>query len=166
MTARVQWTDYDSATCSIARTLELVGDRWSLLLLRDLFNGVHRFDDLRGHVGVSRDVLTKRLAGLVDAGLVERRAYRVEGERGRASYHLTGAGKDLQPVLVALMAWGDRHLAGDEAPPARLEHVGCGGAVTVALACEGDHPVARRDVRLLPTESARRRTSRVSAASG
>jgi DNA-binding HxlR family transcriptional regulator len=166
MTADVQWSDYDSSTCSIARTLELVGDRWSLLLLRDLFNGVHRFDELRGHVGVSRDVLSKRLAALVDAGLVERRGYRLEGERARASYHLTEAGKDLQSVLVALMAWGDRHLAGGEEPPARLEHAGCGGAVTVALACEAEHPVAPRDVRLLPTGSARRRTSPASAASG
>lgn len=165
MTSAVAWTDYDSATCSIARTLDLVGDRWTLLLLRDLFNGVHRFDELRGHVGVSRDVLTRRLAALVDAGLVERRAYRAEGERARASYHLTGAGKDLQPVLVALMAWGDQHRAGPAGPPARLEHDGCGGAVSVALTCDHDHPVARRDVRLLPTGAARRR-SRSAAASG
>lgn len=161
-----QWADYDSGTCSIARTLDLIGDRWSLLLLRDLMNGVHRFASLREHVGVSRDVLSRRLEALVDAGLVERRAYQVEGERGRASYHLTEAGRDLQPVLVAMMAWGDRHLAGDEGPPARLEHVGCGGAVSVALACDADHAVPRRDVRLVPTGSARRRTTRDRPATG
>lgn len=154
----MRWSDYDSDTCSIARSLEVLGDRWTLLLMRDLINGVHRFEELRGHLGVSRDVLSRRLAALVAAGVVERRAYRDEGTRGRASYHLTEAGRELQPVLVSLMAWGDRHLAGTEGPPAVLEHVGCGGAVTTTLACDRGHEAGSSNVRLRPTATARLRS--------
>ena len=153
----MRWSDYDSDTCSIARSLEVLGDRWTLLLMRDLINGVHRFEELRSHLGVSRDVLSRRLAALVAAGVVERRAYRDEGERGRTSYHLTAAGRELQPVLVSLMAWGDRHLSAADGPPAVLEHVGCGGAVTTTLTCDRGHEAPTSDVRLRPTATARLR---------
>ena len=156
----MRWTDYDSGTCSIARSLAVLGDRWTLLLMRDLTNGVHRFEELRDHVGVSRDVLSKRLAALVAAGVVERRAYRDGGARSRAAYHLTEAGLELQPVLVALMAWGDRHLSESAGPPAVLEHVGCGGAVTTELSCDEGHRPARNEVRLRPTAAARLRPGR------
>src|ERR1700712_4671370 len=106
------WSDYDSATCSIARTAQLLGDRWTVLVVRDLFNGVRRFDELQSHLGVARDILTKRLALLVDEDLVERRAYRIAGERARHEYALTPAGRELRTVLVALMDWGDQHRAG------------------------------------------------------
>ncbi len=113
----MRWLDYESESCSIARALASLGDRWTILVLRDLFNGVHRFDDLLDHLGVSRDVLSKRLAAMVEDGIVERRPYRVEGSRPRSDYHLTPAGRELQPVLISLLTWGDKHRATGDGPP-------------------------------------------------
>ena len=106
------YSAYDSDTCSIARTLALIGDRWTLLVLRDVANGVRRFDELAGHLGIARNVLSGRLAGLEQAGLLERRAYREPGARERHEYRLSGPGRELIPVLLAFMDWGDRNLAG------------------------------------------------------
>jgi DNA-binding HxlR family transcriptional regulator len=132
---------FDSTACSIARTMELIGQPWTVLVLRDLFNGVRRFDDLAEHLGIARNVLTRRLAGLVEHGLVEKVAYREPGQRVRHEYRLTRAGWDLRPVLLAVMAYGDRHLAGREGPPTRVEHVGCGAEVRVRLECAAGHPI-------------------------
>src|SRR6202000_1970364 len=106
------YSAYDTDACSIARTLALIGDRWTLLVLRDLANGVRRFDDLAEHLGVARNVLSRRLAALLDAALVSKRAYQEAGARQRHEYRMTGAGRDLVPILLAFMGWGDRHLAG------------------------------------------------------
>src|SRR5246127_2667708 len=133
------YSAYDSDTCSIARTLALIGDRWTLLVLRDVANGVGRFDELAGHLGVARNVLSHRLARLVQAGLVERTAYREPGERERHAYRLSGPGRELIPVLLAFMAWGDRHLAGPEGVPAALRHARCGAPITVPGGCETGH---------------------------
>ncbi|HEX3713283.1 MAG TPA: helix-turn-helix domain-containing protein [Trebonia sp.] len=138
------YSAYDSDTCSIARTLALVGDRWTLLVLRDVANGVARFDELAGHLGIARNVLSGRLARLVDAGLVERTAYREPGERERQQYRLSGAGRDLMPVLLAFMAWGDRHLGGPEGPPAVVRHAGCGAPIKVSVTCEDGHELGSR----------------------
>ena len=135
---------YDSETCSIARTLALIGDRWTLLVLRDVANGIHRFDELTTHLGIARNVLTRRLADLAGAGLVRRSAYRVEGSRERQEYRLTAAGHDLLPILLALMGWGDRHLAGPDGPPAVPTHVGCGAPVRLSLACDAGHDLVDR----------------------
>lgn len=153
----MRWLDYESDSCSIARALESLGDRWTVLILRDLFNGVHRFDELLEHLGVSRDVLSRRLTGLVEDGIVERRPYREEGMRPRQDYHLTAAGRELQPVLVALLQWGDRHRATPDGPPTRLEHVGCGGEVGLRLTCSQGHDVPRWEVANTPQAGARLR---------
>ena len=151
---------YDSETCSIARTLAIVGDRWTLLVLRDVANGVRRFDDLTSHLGVARNVLSRRLAVLVDAELVERTAYRVEGARERHEYRLSTAGRELVPILVAFMGWGDRHLAGPEGPPAVPVHVDCGAPVRVSLTCEAGHELGDRPrLRLRPGPGSRARTA-------
>jgi len=157
----MQWTDFDSSTCSIARSLDVLGDRWTLLVLRDLANGVRRFADLQEHLGVARDVLSRRLAALVEAGVVARRAYQEPGERTRSEYLLTAAGRELQPVLIALMDWGDRHLAGAEGPPMRVEHVDCGAVVHARLTCAEGHHVGGRDVRLVPQPAAHLREGSV-----
>src|SRR5689334_12954959 len=136
-----RYRDLDSAACSIARTAALIGQPWMLLVLRDLFNGVRRFDELADHLGIARNVLTRRLATLVQAGLVRRVGYRPAGQRARHEYRLTPAGRDLRPVLLALMAYGDVHLAGPEGPPALVDHAGCGGAVRIALECEYGHRI-------------------------
>jgi DNA-binding HxlR family transcriptional regulator len=158
----MEWTDYDSRTCSIARTLDVVGDRWTVLLLRDLANGVRRFDDLATHLGVARDVLTRRLNALVEHGVIEKVAYQEPGVRTRHEYHLTTAGAELRAVLVAFMDWGDRHLAGPEGPPMSLRHEGAGGCdapVHAELVCAAGHAVHPDQTRLVPQAGARLRSA-------
>jgi DNA-binding HxlR family transcriptional regulator len=138
------YSAYESETCSMARTLALIGDRWTLLVLRDVVNGVGRFDDLAGHLGVARNILSGRLARLEQAGLVERTAYREPGARERHAYRLTGPGRELVPILLAFMDWGDRHLAGPEGPPAVVRHAGCGAPVKVSLSCADGHELGPR----------------------
>jgi DNA-binding HxlR family transcriptional regulator len=137
----MKFIEYDSSTCSIARTAQILGDRWTVLVVRDLFNGVRRFDVLQQHLGIARDVLTKRLSLLVDEGIVERRAYRPEGERTRHEYVLTPAGRELRTALVALMDWGDRHRAGEGGPPVSLRHRDCGGEIHAQLTCAAGHEI-------------------------
>jgi DNA-binding HxlR family transcriptional regulator len=122
---------YDNQLCSIARTLEVVGDRWTLLVIRDAFLGVHRFEDFQKSLGVARNVLTDRLNRLVEAGILRRRLYQERPERHE--YRLTAKGLDLYPVLLALMQWGDRYKV-DE-PPVTLVHKACGEAARPRMAC-------------------------------
>jgi DNA-binding HxlR family transcriptional regulator len=126
--------------CSIARTLDVVGEKWSLLALREVFFGVRRFDQIVANTGAPRDILTSRLRKLTDAGLLDRVQY---SERPpRFEYHLTQAGKDLQPVLLTLMHWGDRYLAGGQPPPTVWTHT-CGHALTPQVICEScEQPAA------------------------
>lgn len=137
----MSWSDYDSSACSIARTMEVLGDRWTIVIVRDLINGVRRFDELQAHLGIARDVLARRLALLVDEGIASRRPVAVEGQRPRHEYVLTEAGRDLRPVLVALMDWGDRHRAAQAGPPMVVEHSGCGRPVHARLVCDAGHQV-------------------------
>jgi len=149
-------TDYDSATCSIARTAQILGDRWSVLVVRNLFNGVRRFDALQQHLGIARDVLAKRLALLVDEGIVEKRAYRAAGERARHEYVLTPAGRDLRTVMVALMDWGDTHRAGQDGPPMSLRHRDCGAEIHAHLTCAAGHEIETATrAELLPLSGAK-----------
>src|ERR1700759_4852585 len=98
------YSAYDTDACSIARTLALIGDRWTLLVLRDVANGVRRFDELDGHLGIARNILASRLARLTEAGRVGRAAYREPAARDRQESRLSGPGRELMPVLVAFMA--------------------------------------------------------------
>lgn len=118
--------------CSIARTLDVVGERWSLLILRDAFYGVRRFDDFRRDLGIARNVLTDRLGKLVDQGVLERRRY--EQRPPRFEYRLTVKGRDLLPVLLAMVRWGD-HWAAREEPPVELTHTPCGHITEPTMAC-------------------------------
>jgi DNA-binding HxlR family transcriptional regulator len=140
-------SSWDRAGCSVAGTLAVVGEKWSLLVLREAFFGVRRFADFQRVLGAPRAVLTDRLATLVDEGILRRVPYQSEGERQRHEYRLTEKGIDLYPTLVALMQWGDKHLAGGGGP-VMLEHRGCGAAVHLALVCDAGHEVAgAREVR-------------------
>ena len=139
--------DYATQPCPLARALELVGERWTLLILRDLFMGVHRFSDLLGHLDIPRAVLATRLASLVEHGLVERRPYRAD----RAEFHLTAAGRELWPVLHGLMEWGDRRVPAPGGPRRLFVHADCGTQLTAAGACPScDVTPEARDVEMRP----------------
>jgi DNA-binding HxlR family transcriptional regulator len=125
---------YDDQNCSIARALEVLGDRWTLLVVRDAFLGVRRFDDFQRSLDIARNVLADRLARLVDEGVLERRRYQERPERHE--YRLTAKGFDLLPVTMSLMTWGDRYYAPPEGPPRIVRHRGCGGEVTGQMTCE------------------------------
>ena len=140
--------DYDEQNCSIARALEIVGERWTLLIVRDALLGVRRFEDFQRSLGVARNVLADRLNRLVEEGVLERRAY---SERPpRHEYRLTEKGRDLWPVVHALVTWGDRYAAPD-GPPRRFVHRDCGGTVNERRVCDRcDAELELRDVRAEP----------------
>jgi len=117
--------------CPITDALELVGERWSLLILREVFLGAHRFAQIAANIGAPRDVLTRRLRSLEAAGVLERRPYQQRPER--FEYHLTASGRDLEPVLIGLREWGRRHLP-DPPPSPEMAHE-CGHDVPTAVVC-------------------------------
>ncbi|MGH3978566.1 MAG: winged helix-turn-helix transcriptional regulator [Pseudonocardiaceae bacterium] len=123
---------YQDQVCSIARALEVIGDRWTMLVIRDAFLGVRRFDDFQRSLGVARNVLTDRLNRLCDDGVLQRRRY--QQRPARYEYELTQRGLDLWPVLVSLLTWGDRYLA-EAGPPRLILHRDCGGPITERAAC-------------------------------
>jgi len=125
---------YDNQVCSIARALEAVGDRWTMLVIRDAFQGVRRFDDFQERLGVARNVLSDRLSRLVDEGILEKRLYQARPRR--FEYRLTPKGIDLFPALISLMKWGDRHAPDPGGPPMVVLHKGCGGKVDERLLCD------------------------------
>jgi DNA-binding HxlR family transcriptional regulator len=124
---------YDDQVCSIARTLEVLGERWTLLIVRDALLGLHRFDQFQESLGVARNVLTERLRRLVEAGVMERVPYQQRPERYR--YQLTAIGHELAVPVIGLMHWGDRHLAGPAGPPRVTHHKDCGGKIHTQLTC-------------------------------
>jgi DNA-binding HxlR family transcriptional regulator len=140
---------YEEQVCSVARALEAVGERWTLLIVRDVQLGLHRFEDLRSELGIARNVLTARLKLLVEAGVIERRPYCDHPQRWE--YHLTPMGRELAVPIVALMQWGDKHLAHPDGPPRRARHRSCGGAVEVGFCCIScGTPVPAREVEVVP----------------
>jgi DNA-binding HxlR family transcriptional regulator len=155
----MRWYDLDNDVCSVTRTMSVLGDAWTILVLREVFNGVRRFADIAEHIGVSRSVLTQRLTTLVEHGILERRPYQEPGDRVRHEYRLTQKGWGLQPVLVSLMTFGDEHLAEPAGPPAVLRHTTCGGRITARLVCEHDHIVGKGEARLEQGPGARPRAS-------
>lgn len=136
-------TDPTGGTCSIARTITAIGDRWSLLVLREAALGTTRFTEFRQRLGIASDVLTDRLQSLADRGLLERVAYREEGARARTEYRLTGAGREFQVVLGALGTWGREHLASDVDSGVQWRD-GAGRPVRVAFV-DADGEVLRDD---------------------
>ena len=152
----MHFADFESGHCSVARAVEVLGDRWTVLVLRDVFNGVRRFDDLQTHLGIARDVLTKRLGALVDEGVLAKVPYREPGSRTRYEYRLTEAGWDLRPVLISLIEWGDRYRASTDGPPVVVTHADCGERVGVKLECAAGHEVEPSTrLRLTPGPGAR-----------
>jgi DNA-binding HxlR family transcriptional regulator len=131
--------------CSVAQCLEVIGEWWTMLIVRDAFLGIQRFDEFQARLGIARNVLTQRLGKLVDAGVLERRAY--QEKPVRHAYVLTEKGRDLWPVLNAMRQWGDRHAA-PGGPPVELVHRHCGHAAELIVSCRHcGEPVGPRDVR-------------------
>jgi DNA-binding HxlR family transcriptional regulator len=139
---------WDRTGCTVAGTLAVVGEKWSLLVLREAFLGVRRFADFQRNLGAPKAVLADRLATLVHQQILVRVPYQAEGERQRHEYRLTRKGIDLYDTLVALMEWGNRYLADDGAAPLELRHKDCGAPVRLALTCAEGHALSgARDVR-------------------
>jgi DNA-binding HxlR family transcriptional regulator len=155
---RRSWAlDYDTASCTIAAALAIVGEKWTFLVLREAFNGVRRFDDMQRRTAMPRQMLSNRLARLVGEGILRKAPYREEGQRVRQEYRLTDKGIELFPVVVALMSWGDKFAAGAEGAPVLLTHRDCGAPVQLELACTAGHVLASaRDITPLPGPGARR----------
>jgi DNA-binding HxlR family transcriptional regulator len=138
-------TSFAEMRCSLARALELVGDWWSPLILRDLFLDIRRFDELVEDLGISRNLLTRRLKALADAGVVARRAY--QQRPPRYDYALTEAGRDLVPALLALTAWGDRWAPPAEGSPMLFVHKRCGLRFKPRITCSKcGEPIAADEV--------------------
>jgi DNA-binding HxlR family transcriptional regulator len=145
-------TSAEPRPCSIARTLDIVGEKWALLAVREVFLGNRRFDEMVRRTGAPRDTLAARLRTLVGAGILERRPY--SEHPARFEYYLTDAGRDLYPVIVTLMRWGDQYLAGDDGPPLVLRHH-CGHQLTAQVICQAcGEPLQARDTRPLAASAA------------
>jgi DNA-binding HxlR family transcriptional regulator len=138
-------SDYRRQNCSIARTLELIGERWTILVLRDVFLGMRRFDAIQRDLGVARNVLATRLERLVAEEIFEKHRY--QERPPRYEYRLTDKGLDLWPVIVELLRWGDRHAPPPQGPPVLLRHRDCGGLLGERRICERcGEPLGPRDV--------------------
>ena len=151
---------WSTDNCSIGRTLDALRDRWSFLVLREVFNGVRRFDDMRLRTDIPRAVLSDRLGTLVDQGMLRRVPYKEPGKRTRHEYRLTQKGLDLYPVLAAMLEWGDRYLADTEGPALNLVHRECGALIHLEVHCGSGHVINDpREIVARPGPAARRRTA-------
>jgi len=138
-------TSYQASNCSIARTLQVLGEKWTLLILRESFYGSTRFEQFHSVLNCPRNLLSERLSKLVEEGIFERSEYREPGSRARHEYRMTDKGRELTPILLALREWGDRHMADPEGPPVLARHAGCGKELRVALVCTSGHEAAGPD---------------------
>ncbi|MEV0677940.1 helix-turn-helix domain-containing protein [Actinosynnema sp. NPDC050436] len=143
----MQRTDFGGMACSIARTMDVIGEPWSPLVLRNVYVGITRFDQIQQQLGISRKVLAERLRWLVGNEVLERREYAAN----RHEYALTERGRELVDLLMVMVRWGDKWLAGDAGPPVLYRHHTCGGITHVTLTCSGcGNPMSGDDVDVLP----------------
>ena len=148
---------WSAENCTLGRAMAVLGEKWTILVLREVFLGIRRFEDLRVRTGIPRQVLTNRLATLVGHGILRRHPYQLPGVRARDEYRLTEKGFELYPILAALLTWGDRHLGDPDGPALRLTHRDCAAAVTVELRCAHGHRVTPRETVPRPGPGARPR---------
>ncbi len=145
----MRWNDLPKVSCSVARTMSVIGDRWTMLVLRDLFLGIRRFEDFEKRLGIARPVLSQRLKKLVEEGVLDRVRY--EQRPARYEYRLTPKGRDLYPIIITLTNWGDKHMAGDAGPPVVTRHKPCGGFITPQLTCpDCGEPIQAKDMQAVP----------------
>ena len=129
----MKWSQLADQRCSIARSVAVIGDRWTLMILRDCFLGVRRFEDFERRLGISRSIIAERLKTLTDEGVLRREAY--QDRPVRHEYRLTDKGLALHPVIMAIVHWGDVHYAGAGGPPLIHRHKACGCDFTPVLSC-------------------------------
>jgi DNA-binding HxlR family transcriptional regulator len=141
---------WSMTNCSIARTLDIVGTKSAMLIMREAFFGTRRFDDFARRVGIGEPATAARLRELAAAGLLERVPYQEPGQRTRYEYRLTPKGRDLLPVIVALRQWGDSWAAGDTGPSVVVRHRNCGAPVHAVLECDLGHAVRPHDMETEP----------------
>ncbi|MCV7346293.1 winged helix-turn-helix transcriptional regulator [Mycolicibacterium rhodesiae] len=142
--------------CSVKRALDIVGEKWTLLVLREALYGARRFERFQSRIGCPRQVLTDRLNTLVAAGVLRKAPYQEPGQRERHEYRLTDKGRDLLPAVIALMHWGDKWEADAAGPPVEVVHRECGHPVELVLQCRDDHtPLTAHDTEPRPGPGAR-----------
>ena len=145
----MRWDELSSARCSIARTVSVIGDRWTLLILRDCFLQVRRFDDFQARLGVTRHVLADRLKALWAQGVLDKVPYQTRPVR--YEYRLTEKGRALHPVLMSLVHWGDEYMTGDEGRPLLHTHLACGCDFDPVMTCSAcGEAVGARQVQVRP----------------
>lgn len=144
------WKDRDTSNCSIARTLEVVGERWTFLILRELWYGSSRFGEIEEVLGCPRNLLADRLRKLVEQDILTTVDYREPGSRTRSRYVITPKGADLVPAVLAMMQWGDQYYADNEGPAVVVTHGGCGADVHAELRCSAGHQVGASDLHAAP----------------
>ncbi|MDX3452144.1 helix-turn-helix domain-containing protein [Streptomyces sp. ME02-8801-2C] len=155
----MEWLEASTENCPVQRTLDVVGEKWTLLILRDAINGVRRFDDFHRHIGLSQAVLSDRLRKLIASGILTTAPYQEPGSRSRNEYRLTRKGWDLWPVLMALTQWGETYALGSEGPALDIRHAGCDAPVRVVVECSAEHTtLTPRDVTARPGLGAHPRT--------
>jgi DNA-binding HxlR family transcriptional regulator len=143
----MRWNELADERCSIARTVSVIGDRWTLLILRDCFLGIRRFEAFEARLGITRHILADRLKKLVDEGVLKKVPY--HDRQVRYEYRLTQKGLDLYPVLMGIVHWGDTYMAGDEGRPVLHRHLACGHDFDPVLVCSVcRQPVDPREVRV------------------
>ncbi|MGF7236907.1 MAG: winged helix-turn-helix transcriptional regulator [Frankia sp.] len=149
----MEWTSVDLDNCPIVKTLNVVGSRWTLVILREVFNGVRRFEDFQRHLGIAPSVLSQRLRDMTEKGLLRREPYREEGDRERHEYYPTDKAWDLYPVVVGLMQWGDRYLGDGEGPPVQLIDSDTGKPVIAAIVPHDSPTCVPSNITVKPGES-------------
>ncbi len=149
--------DYDTQNCTIGAALSIIGEKWTFLVLREVFNGVRRFADMQRRTQAPRQVLSDRLGTLVDEGILRKVPYQEAGQRARSEYRLTEKGIDLFPLIAALLEWGNKHAATSAGPLVTLQHRDCGAPAGLRLACADGHVLASaREITPVPGPGARK----------
>jgi DNA-binding HxlR family transcriptional regulator len=145
----MKWNELSEQPCSVARSVAVIGDRWTLMILRDCFLGIRRFEDFERRLGISRSIVADRLKHLVDEGVLRREPY--QDRPVRHEYRLTEKGLALHPVIMAIVHWGDVHYAGEAGPPLLHRHKPCGCDFAPVMTCsECGEPVVAREVEVRP----------------
>jgi DNA-binding HxlR family transcriptional regulator len=158
----MRWSELGGERCSVARTVAVLGDRWTLLILRDCFLRIRRFDDFEARLGITRHILADRLKKLVMAGVLKKVPY--QDRPVRHEYRLTQKGLDLYPVLLSLVHWGDTYTSGKAGRPLLHQHLACGQMFDPVMTCSKcAEPLDPRQVRVSPGPGAGRKPHQVIA---